>query len=234
MSIRQNIALIRDNITKSAAAINREPSSIRLICVTKNIPTEKIIEVISSGVSEIAENRIQEAKKKFGEISSVYSHAKWHFIGHLQTNKAKPAVEMFELIHSLDSVHLAEEINKQARKMGKIQDCLIEVKVSEEESKYGCPPENIGDLIQNCVKLENIRLCGLMAIAPFFENPENARPYFRRAKEIFDDVLLTLNLEPSTFNLLSMGMSNDYNIAVEEGANMVRIGSAIFTENNQE
>ncbi|MDI6641592.1 MAG: YggS family pyridoxal phosphate-dependent enzyme, partial [Elusimicrobiota bacterium] len=198
---------------------------IKLVVVTKNIAVEQIIEVMNLGVTHIGENRIQEARKKFDELKD--KNIVKHFIGHLQTNKVKFAVEMFDMIQSVDSIHLAEEIHRQAKKINKIQDCLIELKVSEEETKYGCLPEKIQELIERIGALENLHICGLMAMAPFFDNPELTRPYFRRAKEIFEKYITYFTVH-TTHPYLSMGMSNDFEIAIEEGANMVRIGTAIF------
>lgn len=230
MSIGKNLKDINDRIVKAAQRSGRNPSEIKLVCVTKNISPEKITEAISLGISDIGESRIQEAEKKYPQLSNLSCRLTWHLIGHLQTNKVKKAVVLFDLIHSLDSEHLAREIDKHSQKINKIQDCLIEVKVSEEPTKYGCLPEKLQELIEKTFELKNIRILGLMAMAPFFENPQFSRPYFKRAKELFDKIRSDSPHLTSNFSLLSMGMSNDFEVAIEEGSNMVRIGTAIFKE----
>ncbi len=240
--LKENLQKLQEKISLTCKKIGRNPEEIVLVAVTKNVPVERIKEAISLGIRDIGENRIQEATQKIQSLithnSSLITGVKWHMVGHLQTNKVKYAVKIFDLIHSVDDFELAQEIDKQAKKINKIQDCLIEVKVSPEEEpsplvsgKYGCPPGEVEELIIQINQLTNIRLCGLMAMAPFFENPEETRPYFRQAFEIFQEVRLTCNLKPETFGLLSMGMSNDFVIALEEEANMLRIGTAIFGDN---
>ncbi len=232
--LKDNLQKLQEKIYSTCQKIGRNPSEIVLVAVTKNVSVEKIKEVISSGVRNIGENRIQEAIKKYEELAKSQelraksNSVEWHMVGHLQRNKVKYAVKIFNLIQSVDDFELAEEISQQAKKINKIQDCLIEVKVSPEATKYGCPPDKVEELIKQTNQLINIRIRGLMAMAPFFENPEETRPYFRQAKKLFDKVRSTFNFQLSTFNFLSMGMSNDFVIALEEGANMLRIGRAIF------
>jgi len=232
--LKDNLQKLQEKIYSICQKIGRNPSEIVLVAVTKNVSVEKIKEVISSGVRNIGENRIQEAIKKYEELAKSQelraksNSVEWHMVGHLQRNKVKYAVKIFNLIQSVDDFELAEEISQQAKKINKIQDCLIEVKVSPEATKYGCPPDKVEELIKQTNQLINIRIRGLMAMAPFFENPEETRPYFRQAKKLFDKVRSTFNFQLSTFNFLSMGMSNDFIIALEEGANMLRIGRAIF------
>ncbi|MFN3966071.1 MAG: YggS family pyridoxal phosphate-dependent enzyme [Endomicrobiia bacterium] len=232
--LEENLKSVLERIENSAKKTGRKKEDIKLVVVTKNVTVENIKEVVELGIKDIGENRVQEAEEKhsllFTHYHSLFTNIKWHMIGHLQTNKTKKAVQIFDLIQSVDSIHLAEEIDKQAKKINKIQDCLIEVKVSEEETKYGCLPEKVKELIEKILELKNIRLCGLMAMAPFFEKPELTRPYFQKAKKLFDDHYSLLNTYCS-LPYLSMGMSNDFEIAIEEGANMVRIGTAIFKEN---
>jgi len=225
--ITDNILKLKEKIDNLCAKLNRD--KIRLVAVTKTVPVELIIEAINSGITEIGENRVQEAEKKFSNLN-VSSNIIKHFIGHLQTNKVKKAVSLFDLIQSVDSIHLAQEIDKQAKKINKIQNCLIEVKISEEKTKFGYNPDKISELVSNLLELKNIKLCGLMTIAPYFDNPENTRPYFKQMKKIFDKIRDEFKVFSSDFNILSMGMTDDFHIAIEEGANMVRIGRAIFGE----
>ncbi|MBN1822816.1 MAG: YggS family pyridoxal phosphate-dependent enzyme [Endomicrobiales bacterium] len=220
----QKIKLINQRISESAAKSGRPAEDITLVAVTKTVPPEEIARAVASGVRDIGENKVQEAMKKFDAMGESLKGVKKHYIGHLQTNKAKKAVEIFDVIQSLDSIPLAEEIQKHAAGIGKIQDCLVEVKVSDEEAKYGLAPEGLGEFVEKAARFGNIRLAGLMTMAPFFEDPEKTRPYFKRAREAFEKI----KAGNGGFRFLSMGMSNDFTVAIEEGANMVRIGTAIF------
>lgn len=221
MPIKENLDIIRSGIQ---AALKGGPAdAVTLIAVTKTILPERIDELAALGITDIAENKIQEAERKFPAIKNIRSFKK-HFIGHLQTNKVKKAVELFDVIQAVDSEHLAREISKQAEKLNKTQECLVEIKVSEEESKYGVDPSGIVDFINLIRVFGNIRIIGIMGMAPYFENPEEARPYFKRLKKCFEDAK---EYNPN-LSVLSMGMSNDYKIAVEEGATMLRIGTALF------
>jgi pyridoxal phosphate enzyme (YggS family) len=180
---------------------------------------------LEAGVRDIGENKVQEALLHYKVLadSSYAAKIKWHMIGHLQSNKAKEAVKIFDLIHSVDSLKLAEEINRQAAKINKIQDILIEVKTSPEESKSGISDKEVQGLIKSVLGLKNLRLLGLITMAPADKDPENARPYFRRLRE------LSGRLDGDhKFRELSMGMSDDFQIAVEEGGTMVRVGRAVF------
>ncbi|MEE9315683.1 MAG: YggS family pyridoxal phosphate-dependent enzyme, partial [bacterium] len=181
-------------------------------------------EAIAAGVNIIGESRVREAKEKYEKVES---RVVWHLVGHLQRNKAKDAVKIFDLIHSVDSTKLAKEIDKQARKVGKIQKILIEVNVSGEESKYGLSPEGVIPFLQEVSGLPNIKVEGLMTMAPLYENPEDCRPCFKKLKELVEEVK-TENIKNVEMTYLSMGMSNDFEVAIEEGSNMVRIGRAIF------
>jgi len=232
--ISENLKKIQEEINSTCQKIGRNPEEIVLVAVTKSVAVEEIRGAISLGVKNIGENRVQEALKKYEELAknqelrAKSDGVKWHMVGHLQTNKVKYAVKIFDLIHSVDDFELAQEIDKQAKKINKVQDCLIEVKVSPEATKYGCPPEEVKKLIERIGELANVRLCGLMAMAPFFENSEETRPYFRQTFEIFENVRFQFSIFNFQFPILSMGMSNDFIIALEEGANMLRIGTAIF------
>ena len=204
--------------------VGRDPREIRLVAVTKTVEVDRIEEAIAEGVNIIGESRVQEAKEKYGKVESKII---WHLVGHLQRNKAKDAVKLFDLIHSVDSAKLAKEIDKQARKIGKIQKILIEVNVSGEKSRYGLNPEEVIAFLQEVSVLPHVKIEGLMTIAPLGENPEDCRPYFRKLKELGEGVKAE-DIENVKMVYLSMGMSNDFEVAIEEGSNMVRIGRAIF------
>ncbi len=216
MDIRHNLNRVKERITESAYRVNRDPTQIKLVVVTKNIELFRILKVMQLGVDTIGENRVQEAKVKYNEIRN---QVEWHLIGHLQRNKVKDAVRIFSLIHSVDNLELAREIDKRAASIGKVQDILIEVNISGEKSKFGIAPSNLENLLLEVKPLANVRVQGLMTIAPLVDNPKSARPYFRMIKQLNDKFKL---------KYLSMGMSNDFEIAIEEGANIVRIGKAIF------
>jgi len=215
--IAENISIVRENISDSAKKAGKSPEDIAIICVTKKASIEQIKEAIACGVTDIGENRIQNAVEKYNLLRSAA--LKWHLIGHLQTNKVKKAVEVFDLIHSVDSLHIAEAISKEAAKINKTQDILIQVNTSGEQSKFGVKPESATDLIKQIVLLNNIKVLGLMTIGPLQGSIEDARQCFRKLKKLSDMF---------NFKILSMGMSGDYQAAIEEGSTMVRIGSAIF------
>jgi len=226
--IEQKIAEIRGRIACAAERSGRSPAGITLVAVTKTFPVENVREALTAGIKDIGESRIQEAQPKFEQLGGALERVRKHLIGHLQTNKAKKAVELFDMIQSVDSLRLAQEINKHAAASAKVRDCLLEVKVSGEETKFGLSPEEIRGVAAQVGELSSIRVCGLMAMAPYFDDPEQARPYFRHAKEIFNK--LSSSFDPSQFTVLSMGMSNDFEVAIEEGSTLVRIGTAIFGE----
>lgn len=229
MYISQNISIVKHNIStainKRNANLNRS-EHVKLVAVTKNHPISAINDALEAGVSAIGENRVQEALNKYPEIGEK---AEWHLLGHLQTNKVRQALPIFNLIHSVDSEHLAIEINRVAEKLGKIQDILIQVNVAAEESKFGISPDKLFKFSSFVANLKHIKLRGLMTIAPFFENIEDTRPIFRKTHRMFME-LRELDIPNTDIKWLSMGMTNDYVIAVEEGANLVRIGTAIFGE----
>ncbi|MCI0469608.1 MAG: YggS family pyridoxal phosphate-dependent enzyme [Nitrospirae bacterium] len=219
---------ILKRLCRSALKSGREPDSVKLIAVTKTIDIDRIKEAIDAGLRIFGENRVQEAQKKISNLKFEISDSKieWHLIGPLQRNKAKYAVRLFNLIQTVDSIELAAEIDKETEKIGRIQDVLIQVKLSEEEAKHGISEEKLISLLQAVEGMKNLNLKGLMTMPPYFENPNDVRPYFRRLREIRD------HAEESGFKLpeLSMGMSHDFETAVEEGATMVRIGFALFGE----
>ncbi|GAB5047207.1 YggS family pyridoxal phosphate-dependent enzyme [Thermodesulfovibrio sp. TK110] len=226
--LSERISSVFKKITYAALRAGRNPEEIKLIAVTKSQTIDKIKEAAQLGLRVFGENRVQEAKNKIESLKEFMAQwnmdIQWHMIGHLQSNKAKDAVSLFELIHSVDSEKLAALINKEAERIGKIQRVLIQVKLSEEESKFGIKPEDTEKLIEFCSNLPNIKVEGLMTIPPYFENPENVRPYFRKLKQLRD----FLSDKYPFIKELSMGMSHDFEIAIEEGATMVRIGTALF------
>jgi len=232
--IGENLARVRERIAKAAQSVGRNPQDIKLVVVTKEASAEQISEAIACGVTDIGENRIQDAvaKKKLLRFTLHASRftIKWHLIGHLQTNKARKAVEIFDLIHSVDSLRLAEVISKEAQKLNKTQGILIQINTSGEETKFGAAPDEAEGLIEKVLALNNINILGLMTIAPFVDNPEDARPAFRRLKELGEGFkgFSCFTLHASRFTELSMGMSNDFEVAIQEGATIVRVGSAIF------
>lgn len=231
--IKENILRIREKIASACARSGREAREVTLVCVSKNRAFSDIQQVWDSGIRDVGENRVQEALLKFKSLKAQEimnsSALKFHMVGHLQTNKVKDAVKIFDLIHSVDSLHLALEIEKQAARINKIQDILIEVNVSGEESKFGAEPGHLPDLIKAVGELKNVRLRGLMTIAPAADDPEKARPYFRKLRELKDQINGTNGQnEINELTYLSMGMSDDFEIAIEEGSTMVRIGRAVF------
>ena len=219
MSVSENLKKILSDIEN----ISRD--KVMLVAVTKNHGVEMMREAIDCGVENIGENRIQEAAEKFSVLNRKVTR---HLIGHLQTNKAKSAAKLFDLIHSVDSEHLAAAIDKAANSIGKIQDVLIQINLAREDTKSGVYEEDLQSLIAAVDNLKNLRLRGLMMIAPNYDDVEKCRPLFRRMKEIFDG----LKIGRKDFDFLSMGMSHDYKIAIKEGANVVRIGTAIFGARN--
>jgi len=230
--IKYNIFKVREHISSVCLKAGRDPGEITIVAVGKTRTIQEIEEVIEAGITDIGENRVQEAISKYNELRTMNYEPrtiKWHMVGHLQTNKTKEAVKIFDLIQSVDSMHLAREIDKQAAKINKIQDVLIEIKTSPEATKFGLKPEETAEVINETAKLKNINIKGLMTIAPFFDNPEKARPYFRLLKELRDKIN-NLQLTAYSLQLLSMGMTDDFEVAIEEGSTMVRIGRAIFEE----
>jgi pyridoxal phosphate enzyme (YggS family) len=223
-----SIRSIYKRISHASMRAGRNPEEVTLIAVTKTVAVHQIKEAMDAGLRTFGENRVQEAKVKIEELSAgpAMPSVSWHLIGHLQKNKAKYAVRLFDLIHSLDSTELAEELNSQAEKIGKVQEVLVEVKLSPEETKHGIAGTELPQFLKIIQAMMNLKLKGLMTIPPFSEHPEGARPYFRELRALRDEA------EAAGYPLpeLSMGMSNDFEIAIEEGATMVRIGTAIFGE----
>jgi len=225
--IKDNLAKVRERVKAACLRSGSDPASVTVIAVSKGRSIEQIEEAARAGITDIGENKVQEALLKYKALSTINgqpSTIKWHMVGHLQTNKVKEAVRIFDFIHSVDSLRLAQEIDKQAAKIQKVQDVLIEVKTSPEVAKYGVSPDEAGKFIQEASRLKNIRIRGLMTIAPAVDNPEKTRPYFQALKRLFNQ----LSAISYQLSAISMGMSDDFEVAVEEGATMVRIGRAIF------
>jgi pyridoxal phosphate enzyme (YggS family) len=227
-ALLENIKNIYRKISYAAMRAGRSPFDIKLISVTKTVGIDRIKEALDLGLRIFGENRVQEAQEKISDCRSQCADCdiEWHMLGHLQKNKAKTAVELFELIHSLDSVELAETLNKHAEKAGKVQRVLLEVKLSEEETKHGVSRKDLMGLIEAVSDMKNLKLEGVMTMPPFFENPEMARPFFRELRELRNSADALGYKLPE----LSMGMTNDFEVAIEEGATMVRIGTGIFGE----
>ncbi len=230
--IAEKLHQVQAEIEKARLRRTRVPkeSPVRLVAVTKNHDIAAMREAIDAGAAEIGENRIQEARDKFDRLDRPVA---WHLIGHLQTNKAKQAVKYFNLIHSVDSSHLALALDKAAASVQKVQDVLVQVNLAEEESKSGVRRDGLMDLLEEVDSLEHLRLRGLMLIAPYCENEEMCRPLFREMYEIFRKVQ-GMDWKRAKIEALSMGMTHDYRIAVEEGANIVRVGTAIFGQRHYE
>ncbi|MGD0022067.1 MAG: YggS family pyridoxal phosphate-dependent enzyme [Smithellaceae bacterium] len=224
INIADNINTIKQRIVFAATGCGRDPNSIKLLAVTKTIPTEYIIKAIDAGITMLGENYVQEAKDK---IAAIGSRARWHMIGHLQTNKAKYAVTLFDYVHSVDRLELAQELDKRAGLINRKLNVLIEVNVSGEESKSGIPAADASALIKQIASLENLVVRGLMTMAPYSHNPENARPYFFALRYLRDNISCQ-QIPGIQMEELSMGMTDDFEVAIEEGATIVRIGRAIF------
>ena len=224
MSIRENIAYINQLKAEAAQRSGRQGEDVLLVAVTKLHDVDEINEAIDCGITDIGENKVQEIMDKYEHVKPV----RWHLIGHLQTNKVKYIIDKVSMIHSVDSLRLAEEINKRAKQHGLTMDILIQVNSAEEESKFGITTEETGQMIRDILDTcENIRIRGLMCIAPFEENPEDARVYFAEVKKLYDEYgrMEHPNLD---FRYLSMGMSGDFHVAIEEGSNLIRVGTSIF------
>jgi len=228
-SIKRNLEKINEIIADTALSCGRKPEDVLLIAVTKKKNTATVMEAIQSGARHFGENYIQEAVSKIDTIGK--ENACWHFIGHLQSNKAAIAVKYFEYIHTVDSFKLAKEINRQAKAIHKIQKILIQVNISNEKTKSGAEAEKTVELIKQINTFENISLQGLMCMPPYFEQPEQARGFFKALLLIRNDIMAH-QFSNVSVNHLSMGMSNDFRIAIEEGSTMVRIGTSIFGERN--
>ena len=215
--------MIKQNVDKILSEL---PSGVQLVAAAKTRKAEEVLEAVESGVKIVGENYVQEAEKIYEIIGNK---AKWHFIGHLQKNKVKKAVRLFDMIETVDSLEMANEIDKRCAQIGKVMPVLVEINSGHEEQKSGVSPEKTEQLVRGISGLQNIRVMGLMTMGPRFGNPEDSRPYFVETRRIFERIK-KLNLPNIQMSYLSMGMTNSYKIALDEGANIVRIGSKIFGE----
>lgn len=223
-SIAENIKMIEDEKAEAALRSGRRPEDVLLCAVTKNHTAEEMNEAIDAGVTDIGENRVQEILEKYDNVKEV----NWHMIGHLQTNKVKYIIDKVCMIHSVESMRLAEEIDRRAAQHGITMDILVEVNAAGDEAKFGVDVDSASALVNEILeKCPNVRVRGLMTIAPYAEDPEDVRPYFREMKQLYDK-LGSIKHDRLDFKYLSMGMSNDRVVAVEEGSTVIRVGTAIF------
>ncbi|MEW6375170.1 MAG: YggS family pyridoxal phosphate-dependent enzyme [Thermodesulfobacteriota bacterium] len=241
-AIKENLLRVMERIEKAAQRVGRDPAEIKLVAVSKTVESARIRDAIEAGVSILGENYVQEAQKKIEEIGRPACTAPasrslaegrrfgegrpvaWHFIGHLQSNKAKYAVHLFDMIHSLDSMHLAEELNRRAEKADRVIKVMIEVNLSKEATKFGADEDKVLNLAKRVLDLRRLSLEGLMTMPPYFDAPEMSRPYYTELRKLKEKMVE----EGIPINDLSMGMSNDFEVAIEEGATYIRVGTAIF------
>ena len=224
--IKENCLRVMERIEKAAQRAGRDPAEIKLVAVSKTVEVARIREAIAAGASILGENYVQEAQKKIEEIGKSVG---WHFIGHLQSNKAKYAVRLFDMIHSVDSLALGQELNRRAEQTGRIMKAMIEVNISGEETKFGADEDRVIGIARGILSLEHISLEGLMTMPPYFDDPEMSRPYYIQLRKLKEKMVR----EGIPVKELSMGMSNDFEIAIGEGATYVRVGTAIFGERKQ-
>lgn len=222
--IKSNLDNIYDRIKAAAEKSGRKLEDINIIAVTKTVQTDRMQSVYEYGIRNMGENRVQELLEKYEELPA---DVRWHLIGHLQTNKVKYIIDKVEMIHSVDSLELAREINSRAGKHNRKMDVLLQVNVSGEETKFGISPEKVSEYVNEIANMDNISLRGLMTIAPYAQDPQDIRPVFRNLYNIYIDIKRK-RIDNVSMDYLSMGMSNDFEVAVEEGANMVRVGTGIF------
>ena len=226
-NIQSRLEGVKDRIEGAALSAGRDPKTVKLVAVSKTVPVDRILAAIKVGATDLGENYVQEAREKIEALKE--ESISWHFIGHLQSNKAKYAVKLFDLIHSIDSSKLANELNKRAGALGKVQQVLIQVNISGEETKSGIDTERALELVREVSLFENLAIRGLMTMPPFFNAPDKVRPYFRALKDL-QDVIRKEAIPNVDMTELSMGMTGDFEAAIEEGATLVRIGTAIFGE----
>ena len=226
--LKNNLINVQDKISKACERVGRSTDEVTLIAVSKTKPLSDIEELITYDMMQFGENKVQELVDKFENVSTPVN---WHLIGHLQTNKVKYIVDKVQLIHSVDSLHLAKEKEKEACKKNVVVNILIQVNIAHEETKFGINENEIYELLNEIKNFSHIKVCGLMTIAPFVDNAEDNRVHFRNLYQLSLDIK-SKNIDNVTMNVLSMGMTNDYEIAIEEGATMVRVGTGIFGERN--
>lgn len=223
--LASRIAAVRQRIVVAASRSGREPESVRLVAVAKFRSVEEVREAVAAGAIDIGENRVQEAEGKQKLV--VGPDLQWHLVGRLQGNKAKKAIQVFDLIHSISSLELARRVDRLCKEQNQIQRALIQVQLAGEDSKVGLPVARLFEDLEQMAELENLRLEGLMVLPPYLEDPEDTRPYFRQLRELRDEACAK-GLVGGAFKELSMGMSHDYEVGVEEGATLVRVGTALF------
>jgi pyridoxal phosphate enzyme (YggS family) len=225
-SIADNLARVRERMVEAAIRSGRTPDSVKLVGVTKTVDLDRIKEAVSAGLQILGENYVQEARGKIRELKDRVS---WHFVGRLQTNKAKYAVKLFDMIQTVDSFRLAQELNRRAQPLGRTVPIIIQVNLASEVSKGGVEPSECLSLIRQVSVLENLQIRGLMTMPPFFDQPERARPYFAQLREMSQKIA-EAQVAGVEMHELSMGMSGDFEAAIEEGATLIRVGTAIFGE----
>lgn len=226
--LNESFNQVQDAVEKACYAASRDPKEVTIIVVSKTKPVSMIQELYDMGVRDFGENKVQELVEKYEQLPK---DIRWHMIGHLQRNKVKYIIDKVSLIHSVDSLRLLETINREAEKKNRIVNVLIEINIAGEETKYGILPEELAEFSSRFVRLHNVKLCGLMTVAPNVLDPEKNRMYFEDLKKLSVDIL-SKNIDNGNVSILSMGMSGDYLVAIDEGATMVRIGSSIFGERN--
>jgi pyridoxal phosphate enzyme (YggS family) len=226
-SIQSRLERVKERIEVAALSSGRDPKTVKLVAVSKTVPVDRILAAIRAGVRDLGENYVQEAREKIERLMG--ESILWHFIGHLQSNKAKYAVRLFDLIHSVDSLKLARELDKRASAIGKVQKILVQVNISGEATKSGIETERAVDLVRHVALFESLSVCGFMTMPPYFNAPDKVRPYFRALKEL-KDIIRKEAIPNVDMTELSMGMTGDFEAAIEEGATLVRIGTAIFGE----
>ena len=224
MTIAENVAHVRARMEAAAKRAGRDPGKVRLVAVSKTVDLERIRQAIAAGVDSFGENYVQEAQKK---IEGLEQRVSWHFIGHLQSNKAKAAARLFDWVHSVDSLKLAEELSRAGKLQNRVLPVLLQVNLGQEETKSGAQKEEVFRLLEGMASLPGISVKGLMTMPPFFDNPKDSRPYFRALRILGEDVS-NRGIPGVLMEELSMGMSNDFEVAVEEGATLVRVGTAVF------
>ena len=224
--IRENLEIVQNNISKACSKVNRSDDDVTLIAVSKTKPVELLQKAYDAGARDFGENKVQEIMDKFDKLPS---DIRWHMIGHLQRNKVKYIIDKVVLIHSVDSLRLAEEISKQAQKHNLVMPILVELNIGDEDTKFGTSVEEAIALVKEISLLPNIQVKGLMTVAPFVSNPEENRHYFNAMKHLSVDIMRE-NIDNVCMDILSMGMTGDYEVAIEEGATMVRVGTGIFGE----
>jgi pyridoxal phosphate enzyme (YggS family) len=224
MEIRARLEAIRDRMEKACRRSGRDPRGVRFVAVSKSHTVDEIREALAAGVTDLGENRVQEAESKYGALAGP---VRWHLVGHLQANKARKAAQIFDVIHSLDSVDLGRRLDRCAEELGKVQSVLIQVDLASEETKFGLPEAELFTALEALEPLSHLRREGLMLLPPYFSDPEGVRPFFRRLRALSEEARGRGSaLGPE----LSMGMSHDFEVAIEEGATWVRLGTALFGE----